>query len=96
MKKILMISVALAVAAPLSGCNNSPEDRALGGAALGGVAGAAIGGATTGRVGGALAGGVIGAVAGGVLGGVTAPERRVRCARRGYDYDGNYVCLETY
>lgn len=96
MKKILMISAVVFVAAPLAGCNNSPEDRALGGAALGGVAGAAIGGAATGRVGGALAGGVIGAVAGGVLGGVTAPQRRARCARYGYDYDGNYVCVEAY
>ena len=96
MKKFLMIAAALAVAAPLVACNNSPEDRALGGAALGAGAGALIGGATTGRVGGALAGGVIGAVAGGVLGGVTAPQRRARCARYGYDYDGNYVCVEAY
>ena len=82
------------MAAPLMGCNNTPEDRALGGAALGAGAGALIGGATTGRVGGAVAGGVIGAVAGGVIGGATAPQRR--CARYGYDYDGNYICKAYY
>ena len=91
MKKFILIPVAVFAAFSVAGCN-TPEDRALGGAALGGIAGAAIGGAATGRVGGALAGGVIGAVAGGVIGGTTAQRR---CTRYGYDYDGNYVCVRT-
>ena len=95
MKKALLLSAALASAFSLAACN-SPQDRALGGAALGAATGAVIGGATTGRVGGALAGGVIGGVAGGVLGAATAPVQPTRCARYGYDYYGNYVCTQYY
>ena len=92
MKKLLIVSTAALMAFSVAGCN-TPQDRAVGGALLGGVAGAAIGGAATGRAGGALAGGVIGAVAGGVIGGTTAPRE---CARHGYDYNGNYVCVRYY
>ena len=93
MKKTILLSAALLSAVSLGACNNSPQDRAVGGALLGGTAGALIGGAATGRADGALAGGVIGAVAGGVIGGTTAPRR---CYRRAYDYDGNLVCREYY
>ena len=44
----------------LTACN-TPQDRAVGGALIGGAAGAVIGGAATGDVGGALVGGAIGA-----------------------------------
>jgi osmotically inducible lipoprotein OsmB len=53
---------------------NTPEERALGGAAIGGLAGAAIGGAATGRVGGALVGGAVGAAGGAVVGAATTPQ----------------------
>ena len=52
---------------------NTPGERAVGGAAIGGLAGAAIGGAATGRGSGALAGAAIGAAGGAVVGAATAP-----------------------
>ncbi|MDB5642220.1 MAG: hypothetical protein JWN07_1537 [Hyphomicrobiales bacterium] len=84
MKKILLAST---FAIALAGCN-SPGDRALGGAALGGVAGAAIGGAATGTGGGALAGAAIGAVGGAAIGASTAP-RYDRCYIDDY---GREIC----
>ena len=95
MKKALLLGAAIVSAITLAGCN-SPQDRALGGAALGATTGAVIGGLATGRVGGAVVGGVIGGVAGGVLGASTAPQQPQRCARYGYDYYGNYVCTQYY
>ena len=92
MNKVILAVMALAIAVPLAGCN-SPQDRALGGAAIGGAAGAAIGGAATGKFGGAVAGGVLGAATGAIIGGSTAPRR---CARVGYDYYGNQVCTRYY
>jgi osmotically inducible lipoprotein OsmB len=89
MKKMILISLALASALSLGGCY-TPEDRAAGGAAIGGATGAALGAAATGRAGGALAGGLIGAATGAVVGASTAPRP---CARMGYDYYGNPVCL---
>lgn len=91
MKKVLLLSAAMASALALGGCN-SPyrEDRAVSGAVLGGAAGAVIGGAATGRAGGALAGGLIGAAAGGIIGGNTPPPRR--CVAVRYDYYGNPYC----
>ncbi|MDJ1158623.1 hypothetical protein QNA08_10290 [Chelatococcus sp. SYSU_G07232] len=71
MKKWLAIGVvALSVAACYT-----PEERAVGGALIGGAAGAAIGGAATGRAGGAVAGGIIGAAGGAMIGAATAPCR---------------------
>lgn len=57
----------------LTACN-TPQDRAVGGALIGGAAGAVIGGAATGDVGGALVGGAIGAAGGAVVGAATAPR----------------------
>ena len=72
MKKWLAVC---AVAATLGGCQTIEQDRALSGAAIGGIAGTAIG-AAAGRTGGsALAGGLIGAAAGGLIGAATAPHR---------------------
>lgn len=72
MKKIIAIS---AVALSLAACT-AREERAAGGALIGGATGAAIGGLATGRAGGAVAGGLIGAAAGGLIGAGTAPECR--------------------
>ena len=77
MKKTILVAVALASAVSLAGCY-TPEDRAAGGAVIGGATGAAIGAAATGRPGGALAGGLIGAATGAVVGASTAPPP---CAR---------------
>ncbi len=96
MRKVILVSMALASAIALSGCNsNNPQDRALGGALIGGAAGTAIGAATTGKFGGALAGGVIGAAGGAIIGGATAPQQRA-CARVGYDRYGNEYCRAYY
>jgi hypothetical protein len=94
MKKILVCAAALAMAASLAGCN-SPSERAMGGALLGGAGGAAVGAAASGgRAGGTLAGAAIGAASGAVIGAATAPPPR--CARWGWDYYGNRVCLAHY
>ena len=92
MKKMILMAVALTLALPLGGCY-TPQDRAVGGAAIGGATGAALGAAATGRAGGAVAGGLIGAATGAVVGASTAPRP---CARMGYDYYGNPVCLAYY
>ena len=62
--------------------------------ALGGAAGAIIGAAASGgRGSGALAGAAIGAAGGAMVGAATTPRR---CARFGYDYNGNRVCVRYY
>ncbi len=93
MKKMIVLSVAALMAATLAGCSSTRDQRAVDGALLGGAAGAVVGGLATGHAGGALAGGALGAAAGAIIGAETAPRRR--CARYGYDYDGNRVCLRT-
>jgi len=94
MNKLLYLAMAGALTLSVTACN-TPGERALGGAALGGVAGAAIGGAATGRAGGALAGAALGAAGGAVVGAATAPERRSRggCINGVvYDRYGNAFC----
>ncbi|OAI31557.1 hypothetical protein A1351_21245 [Methylosinus sp. R-45379] len=94
MKKIFVTAAALAMAASLAGCN-TPGERAAGGALIGGAGGAAIGAAASGgRAGGTLAGAAIGAATGAVVGAATAPPQQ--CARWGWDYYGNRVCVAYY
>lgn len=88
MKKILAAALAGAMALSLGACN-TPQDRAVGGAALGGLTGAAIGGAATGRAGGALVGGLVGAAGGAVVGAATAPQCPYGTYRDAY---GNVYC----
>lgn len=96
MKKIYAIGFAALAALPLAGCY-APEDRAVGGALLGGATGAVIGAAATGRRSGAAAGAAIGAASGAIIGASTRPayadpyydpepvyERRVYRAPRVY------------
>jgi hypothetical protein len=90
MKKIITAFAAGALTLSMAACN-TPTDRAVGGAAIGGLAGAAIGGAATGRAGGALAGAAIGAAGGAVVGAATAP--RNPCPYGTYrDAYGNVYC----
>ena len=89
--KPLLFAAVIATALPLAACN-TPNERAAGGALIGGATGAAIGAAATGRAGGALVGGAIGAVGGAAIGASTAD----RCARYGYDRYGNAVCVRYY
>ncbi len=92
MRKFLTASVAALTLLSLTACNsNNQTDRAIGGAALGGLAGAAIGGLATGRAGGALAGGAIGAAGGAIIGASTTPQPR-RCYYS--RYYGDYVCRD--
>lgn len=72
MKKIYAIGLAAVAALPLAGCY-SPEERAVGGALLGGATGAVIGAAATGRGSGAAAGAAIGAASGAIIGANTRP-----------------------
>lgn len=94
MKKVLLLTSAIAMAAALMGCN-SPGERAAGGAVIGGLGGAGIGAlASGGRAGGTLAGAAIGAASGAVVGAATAPPQR--CAKWGWDYYGQRVCVAYY
>lgn len=72
MKKILLVAAA---ALTLAGCQTERQDRALGGALIGGGAGALVGGLATGTAGGALAGAAIGGVGGAIIGDATTPRR---------------------
>ena len=91
MKKIISAFAAGVFTLSLAACN-TPQDRALGGAAIGGLAGAAIGGAATGRGGGALAGAAIGAAGGAIVGAGTAPAQPA-CPYGVYqDRYGNVYC----
>ena len=91
MKKYLVLPAAvLALGLGLGGCN-SPGDRAVGGALIGGATGAAIGGLATGRTHGALVGGAIGAAGGALIGAGTAPGPQ--CPYGSYQaYDCNIYC----
>jgi hypothetical protein len=90
----------------LSGCY-TPQDRALGGGAIGALGGAGIGAlASNGRAGGTIAGAAIGAASGAALGALTAPQPGPppppppppppRCAQWGSDYYGNSMCVAHY
>ena len=95
MRKVILLATALSSALALAGCGATQQDRTVGGAAIGAVAGGVLGAAVTGRPGGALAGAAIGAASGAIIGGNTSPRQR-QCARVGYDYYGNRVCVAYY
>jgi hypothetical protein len=96
MKKVILTVAVLASSLSLAACNSyDPGDRAVGGALLGAAGGALVGAAVTGRPGGALAGAAIGGASGAVVGAATTPQPG-GCARVGYDYYGNRVCLAYY
>ena len=101
MKKLVFISLALATAVSLGGCNSPQQSQNTAtGALVGAGTGAVIGGLATGRAGGALAGAGIGAVAGGLLGAASTPGPgygpRRGCAEFYYDYYGNQRCRAYY
>jgi len=85
--KAMILAAALGAALPLGGCT-TPTERALGGAAIGGLGGAGIGAlASGGLVGPTLAASAIGAAGGALVGAVTAPPPRYygrRTARYSY------------
>ena len=67
------IVIAAVMALALAGCQTARQDRAAGGALIGGGTGALIGGLASNSVGGAVAGGVIGAAAGALIADATRP-----------------------
>jgi osmotically inducible lipoprotein OsmB len=69
---LIVCAAVLGMGVGLTACN-SPGERAVGGALIGGGSGALIGGAFGGRR-GALVGAGIGAVGGAVVGASTAPQ----------------------
>jgi hypothetical protein len=90
MRKIMTAIAAGALTLSVA-ARETPGERAVGGAAIGGLAGAAIGGAATGRAGGALAGAAIGAAGGAIVGSATA--LRSPCPYGTYrDRFGNLYC----
>ena len=91
MKKIISAITAGALTLSMAACN-TPGERAVGGAAIGGLAGAAIGGAATGRAGGALAGAAIGAAGGAVVGAATTPQQQGCPYGVVQDQYGNLYC----
>jgi predicted small secreted protein len=95
MKKLVLLSLALATALSTAGCNTPQGQNAAGGAVIGGATGALIGAATTGRASGALVGGAIGAAGGAMIGAAATPTGP-RCANYYYDYYGNPVCRSYY
>jgi len=91
MRRSMTVIAAGVLTLSVAACE-TPGERAVGGAAIGGLAGAAIGGAATGRAGGALAGAAIGAAGGAIVGSATAP-RRSPCPYGTYrDRFGNIYC----
>lgn len=83
MNKIISLSAIGILALSLSACDSSdPGDRALGGAAIGGLTGAAIGNAIGGDSRSTVLGGAVGAASGALIGANTAP--RYYSPRRGY------------
>jgi hypothetical protein len=106
MKLVSLTAVVTVAALGLSGCY-TPQDRALGGAAIGGLGGAGIGAlASNGGATGTLAGAAIGAASGAALGALTAPAPSAapppppppppRCAQWGSDIYGNQMCVAYY
>ncbi len=97
MKRMLAVSLALAGAVSLSACQTPQQQNALVGGALGGGTGALIGSAVSGgSAGGTLAGAAIGAASGAMIGAAATPQPVGNCARWGYDYNGNRVCVAYY
>jgi hypothetical protein len=99
MKRTFMLAAVFAAGLMMTGCY-SPGERAVGGAAIGGLAGAGIGSlASGGRTSSTLAGAALGAATGAVVGAATAPPPPPpgpRCARWGRDYYGQPVCIDYY
>src|SRR5436305_61428 len=102
MKRALFALLALAGAIPLSACQTPQQQNALTGGALGMGAGSLIGAAASnGSPGGALAGAAIGAGTGALIGSAATPAGPPPpvaggCARWGYDYNGNRICVAYY
>ncbi len=106
MKRLMILSLAVATAVSLAGCDTPQGQNAAGGALIGGATGALLGGALTNRPGGAIVGGIAGATTGAMIGSAATPPGpgyyppppppQGGCAEWYYDYNGNRVCRSYY
>ncbi len=97
MKRMLALSLALAAVVSVAACQTPQQQNALVGGALGAGAGSLVGAAVSnGSAGGALAGAAIGGLSGAMIGAAATPQPQGRCARWGYDYNGNRICTAWY
>jgi len=105
-KRLFFLSLAMAAAVSLAGCDTPQGQNAAGGALVGGATGALLGGALTNRPSGALVGGIAGAATGAMIGSAATPQGpgyyppppppQGGCAEWYYDYYGNRVCRAYY
>ncbi len=94
MTRILALSLTLAGALTVAGCQTPQQTNALIGGGLGAGAGAIVGTAVGGGAGGALAGAAIGGVSGAVIGSAMTPRPHYgHCVRWGYNANGRRVCV---
>ncbi len=107
MKRLIFLSLAMATAVSMAGCDTPQGQNAAGGALIGGATGALLGGALTNRPAGAIVGGIAGAATGAMIGSAATPPGPGyyppgpppppgRCAEWYYDYYGNRVCRSYY
>src|SRR5271166_5438794 len=97
MKRMLALSLALAAAVSVAACETPQQNNALVGGTLGAGTGALIGSAVSGgNAGSTIAGAALGAGTGAMIGAAATPQPAGRCARFGYDYNGNRVCVAYY
>ena len=104
MKKLIGLSLALAMASSLAACDTPQGQNAAGGALLGGATGALLGSALSGgRPGATVVGAVAGAAGGAMIASASTPPGPGyppppprRCAEFYYDYYGNQVCRAYY
>ncbi|ODT06087.1 MAG: hypothetical protein ABS58_13020 [Mesorhizobium sp. SCN 65-20] len=100
MANFLVTAAALSLAGIAIAACNTPQERAVGGGALGAAGGALVGQAIGGDTGSTVAGAVIGGLAGAMIGAGTAPGqcRYHRYDSRGrpmYDASGRPVTYEA-
>ncbi|MEJ6782106.1 MULTISPECIES: hypothetical protein [Phyllobacteriaceae] len=96
MANLIVTAAALTLAGLAVAACNTPQERAVGGGAIGAAGGALVGQAIGGNTGSTVAGAVIGGLAGAMIGAGTAPGecRYHRYDSRGrpmYDRDGRPV-----
>lgn len=100
MTRFMATAAVLSFVALAAAACNTPQERALGGGALGAAGGALVGQAIGGNTGATVAGAVVGGLAGAMLGAGTAPGqcRYQQLDSRGrpmYDRNGNPMSYEA-
>lgn len=91
MKTMASLAAVAVLVGGLAACN-TPGERAVGGALIGGAGGALIGGALGGGRGAAV-GAAVGAASGAIVGAGTTPA--TRCVRGYYNEFGDFICTRA-